>query len=279
MKEAAVTEEPPRKRTKTGKRSLPEDKNDDGADDSPACNSCRKRKTRCSRQSPCSQCIRLHIECVYDDLKERPGMKPGAIQILSQRVSNLEQMLLGQGLLLEPLLQKATEKNATTQASFHDQIEALKQKYVSAASSPPPSKSTPATVEESHATTAKNRWHITNTLSDFETRSHGLLPPSDRLHSMVDIYFTQVHPWIPILHEQSFRQKLGCDTPPGELVPILLAITSLCLRLDNDTTMAGPEKRAWSLECRNTVILQGMDKFSVDNLQGLVIIAFDLVSP
>src|SRR5262245_56732843 len=98
------SEEPPSKRSKPNKRSLPEEKTDDGEDDCPACNSCRKRKTKCSRQQPCFHCVRLQIECVYDESRERPGIKPGAIALLSQRVSTLEQMLLGQGFLLEPFL-------------------------------------------------------------------------------------------------------------------------------------------------------------------------------
>ena len=68
---------------------------DDGGEDGPACQSCRRRKSRCSKQQPCAQCERLEVECLYDE-RRRPGFKTGALDSLSQRLANLEQMFLGQ---------------------------------------------------------------------------------------------------------------------------------------------------------------------------------------
>lgn len=76
------------------------DQADDGGEDGPACQSCRRRKSRCSKQQPCAQCERLEVECLYDE-RRRPGLKTGAIESLSQRLANLEQMFLGQSLLLQ----------------------------------------------------------------------------------------------------------------------------------------------------------------------------------
>jgi hypothetical protein len=73
-----------------------------GDDDTPACASCKKRKLRCSRESPtCSHCQRLGkceigrdsaelilkpaTECVYNP-KQKPGLKPGAVEALTRRV-------------------------------------------------------------------------------------------------------------------------------------------------------------------------------------------------
>lgn len=72
----------------------------------PSCHSCRKRKARCSRDQPCSSCVKLGLsllpcrvwdwvtsantspgtDCVYDQEKSKPGMRPGAIESLNQRV-------------------------------------------------------------------------------------------------------------------------------------------------------------------------------------------------
>src|SRR5690242_19547267 len=80
---------------------------DDGpsvvGEDQPACASCKKRKLRCSRDIPvCSHCLRLckrlllsvyramltsnpATECIYNP-KQKPGLKPGAVEALTRRV-------------------------------------------------------------------------------------------------------------------------------------------------------------------------------------------------
>ena len=75
--------------------------------------SCRKRKTKCTREQPCSQCSRMNLECHYDDSRERSGVKTGAIESLNQRLSMLEHMFLGQGILFERLL-------VSTSSTGHD---------------------------------------------------------------------------------------------------------------------------------------------------------------
>lgn len=70
--------------------------------ETPACASCRKRKLKCSRETPsCSHCSRLckhlfyiytefmlmkeAIRCVYSP-KQKPGLKTGALEALARRV-------------------------------------------------------------------------------------------------------------------------------------------------------------------------------------------------
>lgn len=71
-------------------------------DEGPACQSCRKRKLKCNREAPCSQCVRLcesvfisflhnsdkfeACECFYDNRRQKPGMKSGAVESLSRRL-------------------------------------------------------------------------------------------------------------------------------------------------------------------------------------------------
>lgn len=42
----------------------------------PTCESCRERKVRCNRTTPCSQCSRLQLPCIYETRKRRPPLKP-----------------------------------------------------------------------------------------------------------------------------------------------------------------------------------------------------------
>ncbi|KAL1909017.1 hypothetical protein Sste5344_005148 [Sporothrix stenoceras] len=81
----------------TGSRPAGEPPDDDGSpppDDLPACLSCRKRKSRCSRETPsCAQCIRLGCECLYVS-KQKPGLKAGVVDTLSRRLEFLERLFL-----------------------------------------------------------------------------------------------------------------------------------------------------------------------------------------
>ena len=272
------TEEPSTKQLKPSKRPLPDDKTDEGEEDCPACNSCRKRKTKCSRQQPCFNCVRLQVDCIYDESKERPGIKPGTIALLTQRVSILEQMLLGQGILLEPFLERAAGLHPSGQGSLEERAESLKQKYLSAARSPPAQNPLQNVTADHHSLESRSQNGEADTNCVLSDSTDDLLPPEERLISIVDIYCDQIHPWIPILHVASFREQLADRSKRSQLTPILQAIVSVCLRFDSGLAMPEKDKRTLALKCRNAVILQGMEKFSVENLQALVIVAFDIVN-
>jgi hypothetical protein len=104
------------------------------------------------------------------------------------------------------------------------------------------------------------------------------LPPDDLIDSLVKIYFTNIHPWIPILHVRQFREKMAAPAQRQKLTTIFHAIVSLCVRFSEDPRLINPDVRArYSKRSRQTVILQSMESFSVENLQALVICAFDTV--
>lgn len=105
------------------------------------------------------------------------------------------------------------------------------------------------------------------------------LPPDDLIDDLVEIYFASIHPWIPILHVRQFREKMAIPFERQKLTTIFHAIVSLCVRFSEDPRLSSPDVRArYSKRSRQTVILQSMESFSVENLQALVICAFDTVS-
>ncbi|KAL2129552.1 hypothetical protein VTI74DRAFT_7617 [Chaetomium olivicolor] len=85
------------------KRRLETSPGQDADPEGPACQSCRKKKAKRSRQQPCSSCVKYNVECLYDDRKTKPGLRTGAVENLSQRVATLESMFLGQGILWQQL--------------------------------------------------------------------------------------------------------------------------------------------------------------------------------
>lgn len=109
--------------------------------------------------------------------------------------------------------------------------------------------------------------------------SLGTLPPDDLVDSMVNIYFNQIHPWIPMLHEPTFRGLLSNSSGRARVSTILYAIVSLCIRFSDDPRLQNaPQLRAqYSTSCRQTVILASMESFSVENLQAMTICAFDII--
>lgn len=137
----------------------------------------------------------------------------------------------------------------------------------------------PAKRRRTNSTVEEDRSHQ-KTRTQEKPDSDNELPPDDLIDSLVEIYFTNVHPWIPILHVKQFRERMASPPQRQKLKTIFHAIVSLCARFSNDARLDDPEVRArYSKRSRDTVILQSMESFSVENLQALIICAFDTVSP
>lgn len=104
------------------------------------------------------------------------------------------------------------------------------------------------------------------------------LPPPDLVDILVHLYFELIHPWIPILHKPTFLQCLESTTTRLALSTILHAIVAATVRFSTDKRLERKEVRdRYFRISRQTAILKSMEMFSVENLQALVIIAFDTV--
>lgn len=263
------------------KRRAPDDDEACGDEEHPpsACHSCRKRKAKCSRQQPCRQCVRLNVDCVYDDKRQKPGMRTGAIEALNQRLTALEQMFLGQGILLQPLLDQ-THKFVETQASdvegLATRTESLRRHLISTAQN----QCLQDTADDN--ITIQRSQHFDSEPRPIEPASYSLsefsLPSPEIVDHLVKLYFQQVHPWIPVLHISSFKSRMKDPSQREKLSTVLHAITSVCLRLDDsEYARSITDLKDYCLRCRHTVILRSMEAFSVHNLQALIIVAFDII--
>lgn len=102
------------------------------------------------------------------------------------------------------------------------------------------------------------------------------LPPKDLVNTLVEIYFAKIHPWIPMLHVRYFRERMANHRERARLTTIFHAIVSLCARFSDDVRLGNAETKARNArKSRQNVILQSMESFSVENLQALIICAFD----
>jgi hypothetical protein len=95
---------------------------------------------------------------------------------------------------------------------------------------------------------------------------------------MVEIYFARIQPWIPILHVCRFQENMKIPRERQKMKNIFHAIVSLCARFSDDPRLADYETRSKLVkQCRQAVILDSMESFSVESLQALIICAFDTV--
>ncbi|PVH87770.1 hypothetical protein DL98DRAFT_556635 [Cadophora sp. DSE1049] len=96
------------------------------------------------------------------------------------------------------------------------------------------------------------------------------------LQSVVNSYFSQFHPWIPMIHESTFRQKLSAQSYQADLEVILRAMIVAVVRFAHISEYV-TEKKIFEITkaCRDWVVLYAMNSLSVENLQALTMIAFD----
>lgn len=103
------------------------------------------------------------------------------------------------------------------------------------------------------------------------------LPQAELLEEVLIIYFDIIQPWIPILHETQFRRRVQDPAQLPQLVLILHAMVVAALRFVeiSDTRLSAQNVEKQMTLSRRFVVLNSMDSLSVENLQALIIIAFN----
>ena len=218
----------------------------------------------------------------------KPGLRAGAVDQLYRRVETLENMFLGQELLWQQMW-----KTEHPDASFPDcnsaptsiedlaqRRERLKSVLLNASSDIGQSQDRGSGVDsESSAPPAKRRCCESTRLPSARMEVDDLLSSTEVMAKLVDFYFVNVHPWIPVLHEARFRGRIKSPSERPRVTCILRAIIAVCAKFcQNDLLRDTEAKVNIAEQSRQRVILESMETFSVENLQALVIIAFDTVS-
>ncbi|KAF5866872.1 hypothetical protein ETB97_008676 [Aspergillus alliaceus] len=266
-------------------------------EDIPACQSCRKKKARCSREQPCSQCERFGVRCVYDDRRLKPGLRAGAVDQLYQRIDTLENMFLGQSILWKQLwevLHPNTIFPGVARDYGHDvetpsgQLgharEAIKGSLLQLARNEdgaefPMELPKNGDGDGDIRSPKRRKVDVVPTPQPLSRDgTHFDILDSDLMLDLVEFYFANIHHWIPILHVRKFREQIHTHQGRQRAVHILHAIVALCSRFSDDRRLGNDvEKAEMAEKSRQNVLLSGMESFSVENLQALVIIAFDTI--
>lgn len=104
------------------------------------------------------------------------------------------------------------------------------------------------------------------------------LPSQKIIDESVSLYFSHIHPWIPMIHQRRFRDRLG-DPSLDLLLHAMIFAASKFIE-QGDITGAGLYDGPWTSErTRAWVVSIAMGSLSVEHLQALTIIAFTDVSP
>lgn len=104
------------------------------------------------------------------------------------------------------------------------------------------------------------------------------LPSEGILASLVEKYFEIIHPWIPMIHEKTFRTRFRLPGQRRAISNILHAIVVATARFSSiDTHLSTIDILPLVKACRQRVMVTAMESISVENLQALIIIAFDSI--
>ncbi|KAM5341326.1 hypothetical protein ACJ41O_014357 [Fusarium nematophilum] len=232
-------------------------------DASLACNCCRKRKLRCSREVPtCEHCRKTGYECVYETKRAKPGMKTGAIENLHRR------LVASQQITLDNLQSEGDSGDTRTRqdTTSHSLLLSLAQE-ICKLNNPSPS----PTEVSTHKRRRLNS-NATHRVPHFKTPS---LPDEAVLEQVISAYFTHIHPWIPMIHEGRFGRRLQDETERGSLHLVLQAMILVASRYVTDKDVSGAVLTVLDQDLRDWVVAKATKSLSVENLQALIIICFN----
>ncbi|KAH6969351.1 fungal-specific transcription factor domain-containing protein [Fusarium avenaceum] len=245
------------------------------ASDGLACNCCRKRKLRCSRELPiCEHCRKTGQDCVYETKRGRPGMKAGAIDNVHKRLDALERTITKQQTLLEKLSTEEASSNVDSQETIDGKSLLLSLAREICKLSNTPSPSADRTNDEPIAKRRRTNNNTGSRTSRY-TSNQPLLPDDIALDHILDAYFRQIHPWIPMIHEARFRRRLQEHSDETNLLPILQAIVLISYRHISQKDIAeSVHNMLGGQDTRDWIVAKATKSLSVENLQALIIICF-----
>lgn len=258
-----------------------------------ACESCRKRKLKCSREQPsCSHCQRFAVECIYENEKKKPGFKVGVIETLTRRLNELEKRVAehetgrNEGT-------HSTEQNGGKGARFGVEdnvraeqlrtdglISALEKmtkevKHLSGSISmslAPNLRHTETDGTNFDAPATKRRKLDNEAGTNFNDRGDEI--------ACIDAYFSFIHPWLSILHEPSVRKEYRDRGGEGRLKIIISAMKVAVLRFVRGKHDQG-RRDGSNFDAHDEITIskryiheKALDEITLENVQALLILTY-----
>lgn len=239
------------KRQKTSTGSDNEDSNDEMADrPSGSCETCKVRKVKCDRARPsCNWCTKNGVECVYKNRK-KPGLRPGFGKELTTRLSVVEERLVDQASEISQLKARLEQIGHNTNNNNTNHSNQQQQTLLNGGA-----------MAQMYHDTGNNEY-----------------PSSAMAFELIDLYFQRIHAQFPVLHPQETRTKLKQIIQTNAAWPMLLySVIAVSLRCLDESRLPVDQRKKFHENCKNKVVLQSLNITTVDALQALVILAYDMV--
>ncbi|CAH0052232.1 unnamed protein product [Clonostachys solani] len=261
--------------------------------DLPSCAGCRARKLKCSREIPsCTNCQRLDLSCIYDSLKNKPGLKRGTVEKLTKRIDSLERQILDRD---DPLpnetLEQTTAKAVAVERSDSDTSAftalTLETKILSSTISEL-SRTISVLTEASRAKTSSPAEPETRSAKRQKVDDSSAIVPGgsatraltitlgsqEDVESLLETYFANLHPWIPMIHGSLFRNNVTDKDGELDNELVLHAILIGASRYnDQRKTPVDISIESFQTSCDH-ILLTANQSLRVKNLQALIILAF-----
>ncbi|KAF4452072.1 hypothetical protein F53441_5003 [Fusarium austroafricanum] len=256
----------------------------------PSCSGCRKRKLKCSRQTPaCSNCERLGAPCIYENRRTKPGLKSGAVESLSQRLEKVEKVLFDQSndADRQDSARTGTNNGPDNSAPLETILSTLAVELQRLNKNIDPSRISHH--DQSIKSTRPRKRQRREISEDPDESSNGDVPKQqphpaaprdidiihDHLDDLLQAYFHHIQPWIPMINMKGFKERVRQDTD-DHMGIVLRAMTLASLRY---IQVGGKplEKhfvRSEALRLRRSVVLYAMEGLTTENLQALIMVAF-----
>ncbi|USP81779.1 hypothetical protein yc1106_09053 [Curvularia clavata] len=264
----------------------------------PACVSCKQRKLRCSRELPsCTHCLRLSSECVYQP-KNKPGLKPGAVEALTRRVAFLEKILLDENGQIRaryvdedaPTKQAVSQETPTTTATetpsrgnehaqptnptSQQQYAKLSRESAPAVHKEEIMSSNP--LKRKHTTPLLENWLFP--FGDVDIAQH--LPPQPLLEKLADFFCISFHHWIPYIHKKRLQTRVRQGSQDPGLVLVLHALVAVGLRhMDPGVLFLDQDQILQQIQVSRMIVeTHAMRNVTIESLQALIFLVFDLLN-
>ncbi|OAA69343.1 Transcription factor [Akanthomyces lecanii RCEF 1005] len=263
------------------------------SDETPACQLCRKKKAKCSRQQPCTQCLKSGVDCVYEDKRSKGGVKIGVIERLSHRLDTLENMFLGQSILMQQFMKGQSSIKygsclqgfaSTDFAASTDRVkQALSEVVASIGSTENDATETTEAPSARKKRANKEDSETSNDPPQKRTRTSTIAvyptPQFAPVETILEVYFKLIHPWIPVLHPATFlRRAREPERLPG-ITLVLQAITAMALPYTgvSPETAQAEEMDNHLSRLRHEIIISAIESSSKEAVQALILVAFDTI--
>ena len=237
-----------------------------------------------SKKPHCDNCVKNPGDCYYP-LKLKPGLRAGTGTDMIKRLEQLEERVQVQEARLadqEARLAAMSPFTSSTQShSSHQPVSALTPLLnlpsmpMSTPSMAPPLDlgSNPPTGIDFFGNPPSGSLPGTGASpSGFSTTSFhdpNVLPPQDIVYDILNLFWTHIHPWAPILSPTPLLYQ-----PPWNIV--VHAIVVVTIRLSTDPRLEGKQEH-YKRAAKQHVLAHAIESTSISSVQALALLALDLI--